>query len=134
MGNVYEQAAILEGTEKMTANDFKSVAIFKKKYDEQLKEAEEKFKDKPKKLAKFAYLWYFAVQGNNFYSDFDGAYVSLLPIIIPAIKKYCDDKQKDRIKKSIEQNVKSIEDAAAKGTQLNRRQKGWLKDIKAVKL
>ena len=134
MGTVYEVATILEATEKINVSDFKSAAEFKRKYNINLKEAKEKYKDKPKKMSKFAISWYFAILGNTFMSDFNGPYVSLLPIVLPDIKKYCDDKQKARIMKDIENTIKKLEGIKDSGKQLNRKQKGWLKDIKAVKL
>ena len=130
MGNAYEQAAILEATEKITKDDLNSPELFKKKFKEQLDEK----KDNPKKAGKFVYSIYFAILGNTFYDNFEGNYVSILPVIVPAIKEYCNDKQKARITKDIENTIKKLEDVKNKGKQLNRKQKGWLKDIKAVKL
>ena len=131
LGAVYEQVSIMEATEKITVDDFKSKDKWEKKFKAAFKEVEATGNEK--KISKFVSAHYYGILGNTF-ASMEGSYVSLLPTLVPYIKKYCNDKAKNRIKNDIEKNIKALEGMMEKGNQLNPKQKGWLKDIKAAKI
>ena len=131
LGAVYEQVSIMEATEKITVDDFKSKDKWEKKFKAAFKEVESTGNEK--KISKFVSAHYYGIVGNTF-ASMEGSYVSLLPTLVPYIKKYCNDKAKNRIKNDIEKTIKALEGMMEKGNQLNPKQKGWLKDIKAAKI
>lgn len=131
LGTIYEQVSIMEVTEKITVDDYKSKDKWEKKFKDAFKEVQDSGKEK--KISKFLSAHYYGILGNTFNTK-DGSYVSLLPVLVPYIKKYCDDKTKNRIRKDIESTIKELENIPSKGNQLTPKQKGWLKDIKVANI
>lgn len=111
---------------KINDTDLVTPSSFKKKNEKIKKIYEEKGLEN--KLSEYYKALYYGIFGNTFFNDHK--YVSILPIIVPDIKKYCSEKDKKLIQKNIDKTIETLE----KKDELNEKQKAWLKDIKKVKL
>ncbi len=110
-------------------NDFRSASTFKAKTTKLLKY----FKDEnwsEKAIAKAIYMWYFGIVGCEFSEGIDRKekYQPKMQYYTSLVLKYCNDKQKEKLKKDMENTIVDI-NKREKKTDL---QKAWLSDIKSV--
>ena len=116
---------------KMDVADIKSAAKFKSKTAKILKWYQDNDMSE-KGIAKNVFMWYFAIVGTEFSEGIDRKekYEPKMQYYITLCSKYCNEKQKARIKKDMEDTIDAIDRRDSKDqTAL---QKAWKADIKSV--
>ena len=61
-----------------------------------------------KKIGRTVYMWYFAIIGNTFGGNCK-KYEPKMSYLIDLVNKYCNDKQRSRIKKDMEKTIEAID-------------------------
>ena len=133
IGTVLERAKIPADL-KLSVEDVLSASKFKSKTTAILKFAKEN-EYTEKQISKLVYAWYWAIIGNTFGSKDIKKYEPKMSYYLDLVNQYCDDKQKARIKKDIEQTITAIEkleekNKAAKEPKDISLNLAYLKDIK----
>lgn len=115
---------------KVTVDDFHgSSAALKTKYEKVIKYMKDNGA-KDKEIAKQVYFFYYAIIGNTF----DGQckkYDPKMGWYIAMANKYCDDKQRSKIKKDMEKTIVALDKMKDQGKTLSELQKAYYKDISA---
>lgn len=112
---------------KLDTPDLLSDAAFKKKFDALIKYLIDN-NATAKQLSKTVYMYYYALVGAAFGTKNVASHGMTVTYLAKYINKYCDTKQKSRIKKDMDKTIKAIDKLEEKG-KITQLQKDWRKDI-----